>query len=292
MKKFILNSILFLGLILVCNTLVYLFAQDVYHESYNEVPDKSFRSFIFADSYGLAIGESGEDYGVYNFSAASESYFDIQRKISYLIRNNYQIDKVYLAVDNHTLSPNRKQMNNLDRSVCFSSKGDFDTTYDYLKNRYIRYYGAIFRPSIRALLRSYLFQKVRTFIKGEPEVEIDGSEWRHLTDAQRNSEAEAIVEIQFPSGDSSDKLEKTLEDIIGLSKEHGFELVGVKLPVSASYSKALNNANYGADKLFAAHGIPVLNFKRKYLERDDFFADPNHLNEIGGEVFTKLLLTK
>lgn len=292
MKKFILNSLLFLSIFLVANTIVYFFAQDVYHEKYNELPDKSYQSFIFADSYGLGLGSYVEGYGVYNFSDASDSYFDIKRKINYLIRNNYQIDSVYVGVDNHTLSPNRKQMNNMDRSVYYSSKEDFDNSFDYIKDRYIRYYGAIFRPSIRSLLRSYLFQKLRVFVKGESEVQSDSSDWSRLTENQRKAEAEAIIEIQFPSENRSEKLEKVLEDIIALSKEYGFELVGVKLPVSASYLKAMDNANYGADKVFAAHSIPVLNFKRKYLDRDDFFADPNHLNDIGGETFTRVLLGK
>lgn len=292
MKKFILNSILFLSVFLVCNTMVYFFAKDVYHEEYNKLPDKSFQSFIYADSYAMPLEDYGEEYGVYNFSTPSDSYFDIERKITYLIRNNYQINSVYLAVDNHTLSLNRKQMNNMDRSVYYSTKEDFDNSFDYIKDRYIRYYGAIFRPSIRSLLRSYLFQKTKAFIKGESEVKSDSFEWSHLTDAQRKAEAEAIIEIQFPSEDRSEKLEKILEEIIALSKEHGFQLIGVKFPVSESYLKAMGNANYGADEVFATHGIPVLNFKRKYLDRDDFFDDPNHLNDIGGETFTKVLLAK
>lgn len=107
---------MFLSLLLICNTIVYLFAQDVYHESYNKVPDKSFDSFIFADSYGMALRDYGEEYNVYNFAMASDSYFDIKRKLSYLIRNDYQINTVYIGVDNHSLSTNREHMNNLDRS--------------------------------------------------------------------------------------------------------------------------------------------------------------------------------
>lgn len=292
MKKFILNSLLFLSIFLVLNIVVYLFAQDVYHEGYNKLPDKTFRSFIFADSYAMPLKNYGEDYGVYNFSTPSDSYFDIKRKITYLIRNDYQIDSVYLAVDNHTLSLNRTQMNNMDRSVYYSTRKDFDNSFDYIKDRYIRYYGAIFRPSIRSLLRSYLFQKLRSTIKGESQIKSDKSDWSYLTESQRKAEAEALVELQFPSQNSSEELEKVLEEIIALSKAHNFELVGVKFPITASYLKAMNNANYGADELLAAHGISVLNFKRKYLNKHEYFADPNHLNDIGGETFTKVLLAK
>lgn len=83
-----------------------------------------------------------------------------------------------------------------------------------------------------------------------------------------------------------------MEEIIALSKEHQFELIGVKFPVSESYLKAMNNANYGADEVFVAHGIPVLNFKRKYIERDELFADSNHLNDKGAEQIIKIILNK
>lgn len=292
MRKFILNGLLFLSLFLVCNTIVYLFAQDVYHESYNKVPYKSFDSFIFADSYGMALRDYGEEYNVYNFAMASDSYFDIKRKLSYLIRNDYQINTVYIGVDNHSLSTNREHMNNLDRSVYYSSSKDFSNPLTYFKERYLVYYVAIFRPSVRALFRSYLFQNAKSLLKRGSKVKENSFDWSSLAESQRKKEAEAIIEIQFLSQNRSEELKKVLEEIIALSKEHQFELIGVKFPVSESYLKAMNNANYGADEVFVAHGIPVLNFKRKYLERDELFADSNHLNDKGAEQIIKIILNK
>lgn len=290
MRKFILNSALFFGLLLVCNTVVYFFAKDVYHDDYNVVPDKNFNSFIFADSYGLALSDYGEDHNLFNFAAASDSYFDIKRKITYLIHNGYEINKVYIGVDNHSLSTNRERMNNLDRSVYYTTVKDFDNPFTYFKNRYLVYYGAIFRPSVRTLLRSYLFQEARSLVKLAPKKGIGDLDWPRLPEEIKQKEAESIVALQFGSKERSRLLSETLTDIIALSKEHGFELVGVKFPVTEAYLNAMNNANFVADELFASHGIPVLNYKRKYLDKNELFADPNHLNDKGGQRFIKNIL--
>lgn len=292
MRKFLLNTVLFLSIFLVCNTVVYFFAQDFYHEEYNKVPEKRFSTFIFADSYGLPLSEYSEDYDVYNFAAASDSYFDIKRKLTYLIRNNYKIDKVYIGVDSHSLSPNREQMNNLDRSVCYATKEDFDNSFDYFKDRYVRYYGAIFRPSVRTILRSYLFQNIPTILNNNQSNEAEKKNWSQLSNKEKNAQAEDLVEIQFPSDTKSETLEQTLKEIIALSKAYDFELVGVKFPLTESYTEAVDNASFGANRVFADYGLQVLDYRRMYLGKNEYFADPNHLNDTGGEIFTEILLSK
>lgn len=290
MRKFILNSVLFLSLFFLCNVIVFLFAQNIYHKDYNKVPDKSFNTFIFADSYGLPLGSYGEEFDVYNFAAASESYYDIKRKITYLIRNDYQINKIYIGVDNHCLSTNRERMNNLDRSVYFSNAEDFNNPFAYFKNRYLVYYASVFRPSVRALIRSYLFQNAKALFKKDTKTESNALAWSDYSKEKRKKEAEDIVAIQFESEKRSTSLEEALMAIIALSEMHGFELIGVKFPVTEAYSKALNKANFEADELFASHGLHVLNYKRRYLGISELFADPNHLNDNGGQEFIKTIL--
>lgn len=290
MKKFISNSLFFLSLLLLCNTIVYIAANNMYHAEYDKVPDKDFHSFLFADSYGLPLGDHTEDYDVYNFSAASDSYFDIKRKINYLIREKYTIDKVYITVDDHTLSPYRERINNKDRSIIYSSNIDFSSYSEYIKERYIKHYAVLFSPTVRSVLRLYVMEKVEAILTntGNPKAVI--FDWESLTESERNKQAKSIKDYHFPPEGKSQTLQNTLEEIIVLGQEHGFEIIGLKYPLTDSYSRVISDLNFGADKLLASYQITVLDYSKMYIEEDKYFADPNHLNEIGGELFARYLL--
>lgn len=287
MRKFIFNLFIFLSLVLVFNIIVFVFANDNYYKGYKDFPDKKFHSFVIADSHGLWIDKYAEKYNVYNFSASSDSYFDMKRKINYLIDNNYKIDKIYLTVDDHTLSSYREKYNNADKSIVYTSKID----YNYLKEKYLKYYFPIFQVKVNPLLKIYLENKTEKVLKIQDEKSNDVI-WNNLPNKEKLLRAEERVSGQFPSMVPSEKLKNTLQEIITLCKAHHIELIGLKFPVTGSYLKALNEKKYNADDIFISKGLKVLDYQSLYAEKDEVFSDQDHLNFKGGKEFVKILFEK
>ena len=131
------NIFIFFIVILVFNSIVFLFVISKYYDGYIKKPEKGYDAFILSDSHGLSISNYSEEYNVFNFSAGSDSYFDMKRKITFLLENDYIFDKIYITVDDHTLSPYREKANNLDRSSVYTSSNEYESHFDYLKEKYI-----------------------------------------------------------------------------------------------------------------------------------------------------------
>lgn len=286
MKRFIFNIFILFIIIFVFNIIVFVFANDNYYKGYNDFPDKRFRSFIMADSHGMSIKKMPEKFGVYNFSDNSDSYYDMKRKLIYLIENHYKIDKIYISVDNYTLSPYRDKNNNLDKSIKYTSKID----YNYINEKYIKYYFPIFQPKINSLFRIYLQDKVKLiFQQRNNTVNII---WNKLSEEEKIVRAKDRVNSQFPSHNKSKALEQELIKIIDICQRNNIKLIGVKFPVSGYYLKMLGNKNYGADKLFVSKGLEIIDCQSFFKEKNEYFGDQDHLNFQGGEKFTKILLQK
>lgn len=272
-------------MVLLFNAVVFIFANDNYYKGYNEFPGKEYKSFLMADSHGLSIEKSPEKYGVYNFSDNSDSYFDIKRKISYLIDNHYTIDKIYITVDNYSLSPYRDGHNNMDRSIIYESKKDFN----YYNEKYVKYYFPIFQSKVNTIFRNYLEDKLTQIFFPESKASSKVI-WNQLSEGERVKRAEERVSGQFPSKHKSQNLEKALKEIIDVCQSHHIELIGVKFPLSKQYLEALGQKNYGADQIMISKGLRVLDYKSVFIDHTDYFRDQDHLNSKGGEEFAKILL--
>ncbi|MFC4163200.1 hypothetical protein ACFOWU_06030 [Epilithonimonas zeae] len=285
MKKFIHNIFIFLTIILLFNIGLFIFANDNYYKGYKDFPSKNFKSFIMADSHGMPIEKNSEYYKVYNFSANSDSYFDMKRKISYLVENNYQVKTIYLSVDDHSLSPYRDQNNNSDKSIIYTSSMNLN----YFKEKYLKYYFPIFQLKINPLLKIYLDTKIEKILNLKDDT---GSNfvWNELNETEKNKRAKERINGQFPSKNKSKALEKILLEIIFLCKTNNIELIGIKFPLSNSYLKLLRDKNYGADKLFLSNGLKVIDYKSIYKNQEKYFGDQDHLNTEGGKEFIKTLL--
>ncbi|KFC22774.1 hypothetical protein [Epilithonimonas lactis] len=285
MKKFISNLFIFLMIVFLFNAVVFVFANDNYYKGYKEFPNKKYHSFIMADSHGMPLDQFAEKFEVYNFSSNSDSYFDIKRKINYLIENRYKVKTIYITVDGHTLSPYRDANNNTDKSIIYTS----EITPNYIKEKYLKYYSPILQLKVNPLFRNYLEQKVENLVVGKKDVSNDII-WSKLSKKEQIKRSEERVAGQFPTKNRSQKLEKTLLEIIQLCKVNGIELIGIKFPASETYLKIVGKRNYGADQLFLSNGLKVIDYELSFINNDDYFGDQDHLNPKGGEAFVEKLL--
>ena len=127
MRKFIIKTIYFSFILIIINVILNHYGNNIYLNNYKNYSSK-FNSFLLADSHGLPLKNYTEKNGVYNFSAGSDSYFDMKRKINFLLTQT-KVDTIYITVDDHTLSPYREKTNNLDRSIYFSTINDYSNVF-------------------------------------------------------------------------------------------------------------------------------------------------------------------
>lgn len=282
MKSFIKNILLFtLGLIPL-NILLFFIVHEKYFKIYEKVslePD----TYILSDSHGLLLGDLAE-YGIYNFSAGSDSYFDIKRKISYLI-NNSDVDTIIISADDHMLSPYRESKNNIDRSVYFSGLSEFHSLYDYFKFKFFKRYLVFLNPKSRDIILSYIKSELfynSSFKKSKGFAE--------RSENEKVLHVENRINIQFPSNKKSNSLLTALNEIIEICKKNHVKLIGLKFPLTKTYLKKMNDKSYSIDSVFEKHSLQILDFKALYINYDSLFADPDHLNKLGGKIFTDTLI--
>jgi hypothetical protein len=291
MKKFCFNIFLFFTLVAISNAIIFIFSQKKYYGEYEKHPNKKYTAFIFSDSHGLPLANYSEEFNVFNFSSESESYFDIKRKLVYLFENGYKVDKIYITVDDHTLSPYREKSNNLDRGTIYSSADEYDFRLEYIKIKYINYYLPIINPKVSRIFKSYLISGLKKMILPNEKNPIKKS-WINLSHQERINFSKERLKYQFPSNNKSDLLEKALIEIIDLCRTHKVEIVGIKFPLARPYIDMINNKNYGADKVFASKGMNVYNFQSLYINNPEYFFDQDHLNDYGAKIFVKYLLNE
>ncbi len=264
-------------------------ANEIYFKKYKFDQNKKFKSFVFADSHGICLNNYCEILNICNFSAGHESYFDINRKLKYLIQNDYLIDTIFISVDDHMLSPIRQKNNNLDRSIYYSSSLEFENKFEYFILKYVRYYLPIIHSKFRIALKKYLAAKFSSLIFNT-KFQVNQNAWIQLSEKERIKAAETSVSVSFSFNSRSEELTKTFLEIIDNCKKNNIKLVGVKFPLSRNFIAAIGNTNYGADSILIANGFPVLNYKNVFSKNDEYFKDADHLNATGGQILAEKLL--
>ncbi|WP_300440085.1 hypothetical protein [Christiangramia sp.] len=282
MKLFIIKILLFSGMIFLINLGVKLLLDNLYFKEYNEV-HLNARTYLLSDSHGAAIGEF-KDSTIYNFSSPSDSYFDIETKLKYLIRNS-KVERVLLTVDEHTLSPYRKSLNNLDRSVYFSSKEDFLNFFSFVWHRYVKYNLVLLNPKYGPIIKNYLKSLV-----GITSANLNEKSWNEVPVNQRIKFSLKRYADQFVFDHSSKGLSNSLKRIIYLSKTNNIELIGIKFPITEEYRQIIGEKNYRADSFLNKNGFEIYNFNSKELSDPKYFKDQDHLNQLGANIFKEAIL--
>ncbi|NOR45515.1 MAG: hypothetical protein GQ534_08005 [Candidatus Delongbacteria bacterium] len=83
-----------------------------------------------------------------------------------------------------------------------------------------------------------------------------------------------------------------MNEIVELCKQKNIEIIAIKFPLAKDYLIEVDGRNYGADAYFAKLGIKTFDFSQIYIDHDEYFANQDHLNELGGEIFAKELLKR
>ncbi len=153
-----------------------------------------YSTYLLADSHGIPLGDFTELYDVHNFSGHSDSYFDMERKLKYLIRNT-NVSKVYISVDDHTLSPTREKQNNLDRSAYYTEKEDFSDFQDFFLEKYLNYYCVFLNDRYSLVIKNFLQDELFNFSKWGGVR--SNSKWEELTNPEQVAMSRDRVEKNY-----------------------------------------------------------------------------------------------
>lgn len=282
MKTFILKILLFTGFLLIINLIFKKILDEIYFKEYYQVNLDS-EIYLLSDSHGHALGNFNDEK-IYNFSAASDSYFDMKNKLNFLIRNS-NIKTIIITADDHTLSPYRDNSNNLDRSSYFNSREDYSNFFEFFKKKYLYQNIVLLEPMYGTLLNKYL--KSLFFPSNSSK---EANTWYSLSEKEKNQRSLERLEDQFAYSRPSNNLEDALLDIIRTSRDNGIRVIGVKFPLSKQYNKVLGKKSFHAESLLIKNNIKVYNFNNKIFQRDEFFEDQDHLNPVGAKIFKQLVI--
>ena len=282
MKKFLKKIFLFLGVILLINFGLKLLLNKLYFNDYNQVYLNA-HTYLLADSHGAVIGEFKHD-SVYNFSSPSDSYIDIETKLNYLIRHS-KVERILLTVDEHTLSPYRKTLNNSDRSVYYSSLGDFSNFTKFTWDKYVKYNLVILNPKYGPIIKNYF----KSILVNNSTKEKDQF-WNQLPQKERRELSLSRFDKQFAFKNSSKELSNSLERIVALCKSNNIEIIGIKFPISKEYRETIGDQNYESDSILSNHNYNIYNFNSEEFSDSKYFKDQDHLNTYGAEQFKKAIL--
>jgi hypothetical protein len=286
MKKYFFRILLFTFGVILINTTIFFIVKEYYYKPYENIPEITSNDtvFIMADSHGGPLKQNLREHGIYNFSIGSDSYFDIYRKIIFL-KKHHNVKKVLITADDHTLSFYREKLNNKDRSVYFLGLDDKDfllgDKISIIKEKYFKRYIPLFNAKTTGIVERY-FKSL--FKDKKPKI----YDWATNENKQKDSEKRA--KKQFLGTESSESLKLCMTEIVKFCRENNIDIIAVKFPLAKDYLTEVNGRNFGADTHFTELGIKTYDFTEIYIDHDEYFANQDHLNDIGGEMFAKELL--
>ncbi len=284
MKKYTFNMLGFiLGLFILNLIFIIILKDSIYTREYEAVK-LGYKTYLLSDSHGLPLEDSLENVGIFNFAAGSDSYYDIYRKVSFLIKNT-DVERIIISVEDHTLSEQRANSNNLDRSLYYADQEDFNSIYEFVKKKYIINNLPLLSSKSRIFIKYYLQHKL-----SPPQKSYILKDWSKLPLHKKKEMCTNRYNVQFQNRKKSNSLVSSLKDIINICKVNNIEIIGIKFPLSRDYIATIGNKNFGADSLFYENNIKVLDLKDLYLRNDNYFSDEDHLNIIGGKIFSEFLV--
>lgn len=291
MKTFLLKILISLTFLVILNSVLFRVIKRNYIARY-DMSNIDAVAYLMADSHGIPLGDTFEKYGVYNFSYASDAYTDMERKLQYLIENA-PIERLYLTVDRHTLSPFRVLKNNNTRSVIYAAAESYANRFEYYKAKYLSSKVVFLNGDYISILKEMVMSG-----NGDDEeplgvVSEEKSTWADLPMKDKMNSAENRLTSHMDYDEKSEELVETLQRIIKTCNEHSIELIGIKFPLAKLYNSMIGTANFNADSVFIANGLSVLDFTTEELwENDNYFGDQDHLNEEGGGRFAEMIFGK
>jgi len=240
-----------------------------------------------ADSHGVMLEDLPEEYGVHNFSNNGDSYFDMETKLDYLIKNS-PIDTLYISIDTHALTSYRKQFNNLDRSVIYTDITHYNNSVSYLWNRYIHAYLVILQPKLGKILMNALKKSAKNRFADSNNT---ATKWHERSEKLRNESINKRIALQYPSTKIENELEGAFKRILQKCTENNISVYGIQFPTVTQYREAIPLKSKVLETILKSQKGTLLKVHNEAFTPLDF-RDQDHLNKKGATKFNQFLFQK
>ena len=283
-RRFLRQAFRFAAVLLLVNALLYFGLIQPHVQAYRNLPFGG--SILLSDSHGMALGKRTEAAGIANWSAAGDAFSDMERKLYHGIRAG-GVDRVFLAVDDHGLAPYREVFHNQRWSIVFAQYGDDPQQgrLAYAYSRWVEHYIVLLNPAYRDRLYGGLSARVQSFFR-QPSGHAHKA-WHQQSDAAKSQAIEDRYWTQFSNAYTSEPLREHLLGIVHACRENGVAAIGVRFPIHPDYRERYAGRAYGADSVWRAAGLPILDYTRLFDGIDSCFQDPDHLSPAGAEALMR-----
>ena len=290
MKTFLKNIAIFTIGFLIINVLIYhfLFKPAIFDKYlFNDNTIESYNIFLVSDSHGEFLGNTPSKNKIYNFSNTSENYLDMYLKVQYLTSVLGKNDTILLAVDNHNLSSYRNGFGRINENIIYAD--DFSEIEpsaiqtDFHFKKFTKYI-PLLQPEYNKSVIQYATRsdskttKIQRYSSLRPEEKEKALRKRFLE--------------QFENKTVSHQQKEYLQKIVTLCKNKNITLVGLRFPITKDYYSMIKENDFGINDFWKSQDLPIIDMHNMFFANDDYFADPDHLNKIGAEVFCKEIHTR
>lgn len=283
MRSFLINLTKFLFGLFILNLLYFYFVfNPAIFDKYifNEASIDEYNLFLVSDSHGEYIADVPSKNKIFNFSNTSENYLDMYLKIQYLTSKLSKKDTILLAIDNHNLSSYRNGFGRIEENIIYTNdlsgiEKSAIKKYYYIKPflKFLPILQPVYNDNILKYLK-YLSNKNSKIIN-----------YSKKSEDEKIKLIEERYKQQFDNKVQSIQQKYYLDKIIQLCKKKNITLIGLKFPISKQYWDVIDDNDFGITNYWLSNGLRIIDLHAIFFQNDEYFADVDHLNINGGQVF-------
>ena len=265
----------------------------------NNVSDKEIFFAFFGDSHLLNAINPKFIPNSFNLATSGATNLDIYYQFKTMIESGIKIKNVLLEIDLHTFSKRPGQFKkDIPEYYCkiipyFEIKRNYNSSFfSYLTCKYDLFFGGGGDIVTRIIAPKTIFISDRGWIPFERDSKL-GPKEKGLELARRyKGHFESSLEIDINSLEFI-YFNKTID----LAKKNNISIILVEYPVSKEYETYAIERNISKENYYRTlfrlvnstigNDYTVLDYSQYFFNHTEYFADPNHLNIIGAEIFSK-----
>jgi hypothetical protein len=287
--------LLFFGILFFLSHLVYFRVYDKIsvnrwkEQKYKDKKQKP-KIWFMGDSHPLEAVDPGLIPGSFNWAASSENFLLIYFKIKYLLSLGEKPGLLVLPLEYHSFSAQGKALILNHELDDLYWRNKLETSHLGLNTEFLRW-------KIQAWLAPFAGQFYKLSILWKPSpirlnrfgFQADPGQWISKPSAKHDLQSK--LESHFKKYDILDSLQLFfLHQTLELAHRNGIQVMFIRYPISNAYLDALPQYPQIQKIEKVINQISkqwiVLDFREIYKTRQDYFADPDHLNAAGARDFS------
>lgn len=275
------------------------YRKELLYQNYTSLSGGRIEYLVLGDSHAFHAVNPDFIPGTYNYASGAENYIKSFYKLRKVLEeDNVSVGAVLLELDPHTFSTRLTDEANLFNELeLYSQFVSLDEVQQVRDDLWIRLWFEAHMPFIGN------GKEFGILIKKPEFNEISAAGWlknkENFSLAEKNASAlfnyRSLYENQERISNSSfSYFIKTIE----LAKKHDVPVVFVSYPHTLEYDQIITEKNITKEDYYARIFTDVnktldnytfLNYYALFPEKDYLFGDPEHVNYIGSEIFSKQL---